>query len=110
MVEKKFKMEGIGMLRDFLRKDDWLVIVDLKDAYLSIPIAEVHRKFLQFVWEEQHYEFQSLPFSLASAPRVFKKLLRPVKAKLWRRGIRCIVYIDDLLQLSGGRGVLLNPS
>ena len=94
------------MLRDLLRKDDWLVTVDLKDVYLSVPIAEVHRKFLQFIWEEQHYEFQCLPFGLASAPRVFTKLLRPVMATLRRRGIRCIIYIDDLLLLSQSRAEL----
>lgn len=106
LVERKFKMEGIGMLKDLLRKDDWLVTVDLKDAYLSVPMAEVHRKFLRFVWEEQHYEFQSLPFGLASAPRVFTKLLKPVMAVLRRQGIRCIVYIDDLLLLSQSRAEL----
>ncbi len=103
LVERKFKMEGIGILRDLLRKDDWLVMADLKDVYLSVPIAEIHRKFLLFIWEEQHYEFQCLPFGLASAPRVFTKLLKPVMATLRRQGIRCIIYIDDLLLLSQSR-------
>jgi len=30
---------------------DWMCTVNLKDAYLSVPIAEKHRKFLRFVWE-----------------------------------------------------------
>ena len=29
---------------------DWMCSVDLKDAYLSVPIAKQHRKFLGFVW------------------------------------------------------------
>ena len=40
-----FKMEGAG--------NDWLVSIDLKDAYLSIQIAEKDRKFLPFLWKEQ---------------------------------------------------------
>ena len=30
---------------------------DLKDAYLSVPIAKQHRKFLRFVWDGITYEF-----------------------------------------------------
>ena len=77
-----FKMEGAGMLRDLLQRNDWLVSIDLKDAYLSILIAERDRKFLRFLWEEQIYEFRCLPFGLSSAPRVFTKLLKPVMALL----------------------------
>jgi hypothetical protein len=29
-----FKMEGIHLLKDLLLKDDWLVKIDLTDAYL----------------------------------------------------------------------------
>lgn len=33
-----FKMEGISTLWDLLRAGDWMVKVDLKDAYFTIPI------------------------------------------------------------------------
>ena len=33
-----FKMEGIHMFRDLLKLGDWLVKIDLKDAYLTVPI------------------------------------------------------------------------
>ena len=92
-----FKMEGAGMLRDLLQRNDWLVSIDLKDVYLSIQIAEKDRKFLRFLWKEQTYEFRCLPFGLSSAPRVFTKLLKPVMALLRRQGIRTIIFLDDLL-------------
>ena len=92
-----FKMEGAGMLRDLLQRNDWLVSIDLKDAYHSIQIAEKDRKFLRFLWKEQTYEFRCLPFGLSSAPRVFTKLLKPVMALLRRQGIRTIIFLDDLL-------------
>ena len=46
---------------------------------------------------------QCLPFGLTSAPRVFTKLLRPVMAVLRRQGIRCMIFIDDLLLLHPSR-------
>ena len=54
----------------------------LKNAYLSVPIAKEHQKFLKFTWEGQPYQFESLHFGLASAPRTFTKLLHPVGAEM----------------------------
>ena len=71
-----------------------MVKMDLKDAYLQIPI---HSNHLQFIWEEKHYKFQCLPFGLSSAPRIFTKLLKPVVGFLRQIGLHLIVYLDDML-------------
>jgi len=49
------------------------------------------------------YEFQSLPFSLSSAPRVFTKLLKPVLARLRHQGMRLIMYLDNMLVMAQTR-------
>ena len=41
-------MENIHMLRDLLKKDDYLVKIDLKDAYFTVAIWANHQKFLRF--------------------------------------------------------------
>lgn len=92
-----FKMEGLHLLPDLLQQGDWMVKMDLKDAYLQIPIHSNHQHLLQFIWEEKHYKFQCLPFGLSSAPRVFTKLLKPVVGFLRQIGLRLIVYLDDML-------------
>ena len=38
MHTEHFKMEGIYVLKDLLRAGDWMVKVDLKDAYFMLPI------------------------------------------------------------------------
>ena len=95
----KFKMEGLALLRSTLRENDYMMKLDLKDAYFSIPIAEEHRKYLRFIFNDLLYEFQCLPFGLSTAPRTFTKVLKPVIALLRQRGLRVIVYLDDLLLL-----------
>ena len=91
------------MIRDLIQRNDWMVTIDLKDAYLSVPVAQEHRQFLRFAWGDNLFEFQCLPFGLSSAPRVFTKLLRPVMAILRQKGIRCIVFLDDLLIMAQSR-------
>jgi hypothetical protein len=46
------------------------------------------------------WEFACLPFGLASAPRAFTKLLKPVVSVLRQMGLRIIIYLDDILIMS----------
>ena len=48
VIAPHFKMEGIQTLKSLLRQGDWLVKIDLKDAYFAIPIREENQKFLCF--------------------------------------------------------------
>ena len=61
-----FKMEEIHTLKSLLRQGDWLVKIDLKDAYFSIPI---HPDHMSFSVGKKSYHFTCLPFGLASAPQ-----------------------------------------
>ena len=81
----------------FITQDDYLTKIDLKDAYLAVPIYPSHRRFLCFRWKGENYQCAALPFGLSSAPRIFTKLLRPVMAKLRSLGVKLMVYIDDIL-------------
>ena len=72
-------------------------------CFLSVPIHPTHRKYLRFQWEEQAWEFQTLPFGLSSAPYVFTKLLKPAVATLHRLGMRLVLYLDDMLILAQTR-------
>ena len=98
-----FKMEGIHLLRDLMRPNDWLGKIDLKDAYFVVPIWENHKKYLRFLWKDSLLEFACLPFGLAVAPRVFTKIMKPVVALLRRTGIRLIIYLDDLLFMNSSK-------
>ena len=97
--------KGWHVVRDLLQRNDWLVSIDLKDAYLSIQIAEGDRKFyVCFLWKEKTYEFWCLLFGLSSAPRVFTKLLKSVMALLRRQGIRTIIFLVHNGTIKGRAG------
>ena len=103
IIHKHFKMENLQNVTQLVRKGDYMVTIDLKDAYFSIPIHQSHRKFLRFSWRNQLFQFAALPFGLTSAPRVFTKVLKPVIANMRQRGIRCLIYIDDLIIVASSK-------
>ena len=71
-----------------------------------VPIHHQDRKFLRFSWEQEVFQFRSLPFGLASAPRTFTKLLRPLLALLRSQGLRMVVYLDDILLMASSEELI----
>ena len=92
-----FKMENIQMAMNFVSLGDYMVSLDLKDAYFSVPIFRPHCKYLRLIWRDQRYEFTCLPFGYSLAPRVFAKIFKPVVAQLRLNGLRIVIFLDDIL-------------
>ena len=65
--------------------------------YHHVDISEEHWRYLGFYWKEQHYVFKVLPFGLSTACCAFTKLLRPLVCYWRSRGIRAVLYIDDII-------------
>ena len=47
-------MESIGSLKDVIQKGDFMGKLNLKDAYLPVPITKEHQNF---TWEGKPYQF-----------------------------------------------------
>ena len=97
VINEHFQMENISCLKQILNQNDFMVKLDLKDAYLTVGVHEQSQHYLRFIWQGQPYQFQALPFGLCTAPRVFTKLLKPVITFLRTRNIRLLIYLDDIL-------------
>ena len=100
-IEKiHFKMETLKSALNMVKRGVYFAKIDLKDAYYSIAVAESDRKFLRFVWGESVYQYTCLPNGLASAPRIFTKVLKPTFSSLRKLGHENVIYIDDSLLAS----------
>ena len=94
-----FKMPILKHVWQLMQHGDYAFSIDLQHAYLHVPIVKHHHHFLHFVWHNVPYQWKVLPFGLATAPRVFMSLIKPILF-LWHCKDLCIViYLDDILVL-----------
>ena len=97
LVVPHLKMETQGSVKAAIRSQEWTISIDIRVAYLDVPMHRALRMYLHFVANKRKYQFTCLPFGLATSPRDFTKLLRPVVALLRKRGVKLHVYLDDWL-------------
>ncbi|KAJ1209891.1 hypothetical protein NDU88_005263 [Pleurodeles waltl] len=97
LIPKKDKMLTLAQVLCALDPGDWMVALDLQDAYFHIPILPAHRCYLRFVVGHYHFQFTVLPVGRTSAPRVFTKVMAVVAAHLCRLGVSVFPYLDDWL-------------
>ena len=102
IVIPSFKMSNHASLGRALSPPVWLSSLDLKDAYLHVPIRQNLHKFLALSCWGKLFFFRALPFGLATAPWLFTMLMDAALNSLRKEGLNILGYIDDL--------VLWNPS
>ena len=94
-----FKMPTLKTVWQLIQQGDYAFSIDLQDAYLHVPIVKHHRWFLRFVWRNVPYQWRVLPFGLATAPRVFTSLTKPILFLCHCKGLHIVIYLDDILVL-----------
>ena len=102
-----FQMETIQSVLLSVRQGDWMASIDLKEAYLQVPVHPASRHFLRFLFRGTVYQFKALCFGLSTALQVFIRVMAPVSAILHSLGICMRRYLDDWLVQSSSRESLL---
>ena len=88
----KFSMETTQSVLASIQRNDWMVTMDMRDAYFHVPIHQESRPFLRFVFNSKVYQFRALCFGLTTAPQVFTRVLAPLAKIAHLAGIRIILY------------------
>ena len=65
--KRTFRISTIKDVSQSIRRGDWASTINLKDAYLLVPIAKDHRRLLRFWWAGKSFQFRRLPLGLSSA-------------------------------------------
>ena len=94
----KFRMESVSHVREWIKQNAFCVGMDLKDAFLHVPINHMFQKYLKFSWLGQLFKWTVLPFGLRCSPRVLTNVLKPAIAYLRITFAMFIsIYLDDML-------------
>ena len=67
--------------------------LDMSSAYLQLPLAELSKEYLTINTHRGLYQFNRLPFGVASAPAIFQRSMETLLPDL--PGL--FVYLDDIL-------------
>ena len=95
----RFHIETAASILQSLRPGDWMVFLDLQDAYLQVPVHPSSWHYLRFCVGDSVLQFRALCFGLSTAPQVFTRVKSPVSAIMHRYGFRILRYLDDWLVL-----------
>uniref|UniRef100_A0A0N5BR41 Reverse transcriptase domain-containing protein n=1 Tax=Strongyloides papillosus TaxID=174720 RepID=A0A0N5BR41_STREA len=92
-----FKLEDISSAIDLVFKGCFFISIDLSDAYYSIGVKADETFFLGITSNNKFYKFNSLAFGIATAPKIFTRVTRPIVCFLRKQGWRICRYLDDFL-------------
>ena len=107
MYIPSFKIPTLKHVWQLIQQGDYAFSIDLQDAYLHVPIVKHHHHFLCFVWGNVPYQWKVLPFGLATAPRVFMSLTKPILFLCHHKGLHIVIYLDDILVLACSKWVMV---
>ena len=92
-----FQMDSLFSIMALISPGDFLVSIDLSDAYHSVAMHSSSMPFLAFLLSKVYYQFACLPQGLSSSPRVFTMLMRVVLTFLRSRSVKIAGWIDDFI-------------
>ena len=90
-----FQMEDVKSVRKWFQIGSTCAGLDLKYAFLHVPICDKVKKYLRFKWQDKLFECQVLPFRLKCVSRILTLMVPPIIKFLCGSGISLMAYMDD---------------
>lgn len=88
-------MSKIEDIMDNLQGNNFFSVIDLKDAYYQVKIAERDKKKTTFKINGKTYEYERIPMGYKNASFIFQRIMNHELRK-WL-GKRVLVYLDDIV-------------
>jgi len=83
---------------DSLGQSKFFSIIDLRSAFLQLPLLPADKEKTAFTIRSGLYQFNTLPFGLKNSPAVFQRLMHRVLGDLIYQS--CMVYLDNIIVFS----------
>lgn len=94
----RYPIPEVSEFLDRLGKAQYFSVLDLASGFHQIEVDPKDIPKTAFNVDHGKYEFVRMPFGLKNAPSTFQRLMDSVLRK--QLGIRCFVYMDDIIIFS----------
>lgn len=91
----RYPIPEVSEILDRLGKAQYFTVLDLASGFHQIEVDPKDIAKTAFNIDHGKYEFVRMPFGLKNAPATFQRLMDSVLRK--HLGIRCFVYMDDII-------------
>lgn len=99
-VRDLYPQAHIGRILSRLESAKYISTIDLKEAYLQIPLQEESKKYTAFaVPGKGLYQYRRLPFGLSNSPATLSRLIDRILGN-GELEPRIFIYLDDIIVLS----------
>ena len=95
-VKDAYPVSSMDAILDKLRGAKYIPKIDLKNAYLQVPMAPYSKKYTAFsVPGKGLYHFLTMPFGLTNAPTAFCQLVAALFGPQFEPNV--FAYLDDII-------------
>ena len=77
--KSKFQMEGVQQVAELIQQDDYGMLIDLKDCYLTMGLHPAQRKYCRFrAPDGKRFQWKVVSFGTSEAPKICTKIMKPL--------------------------------
>uniref|UniRef100_A0A3P9IMX9 ribonuclease H n=1 Tax=Oryzias latipes TaxID=8090 RepID=A0A3P9IMX9_ORYLA len=94
-IPDQYTVPRIDDALDCLSGSKWFSVLDLRNGYYQIPMAENDKEKTAFICPLGFYQFERMPQGITGAPSTFQRLMEKAVGDMHM--LEVIVYLDDLI-------------
>lgn len=109
-VQHDHRLPTIDDLTDIIKEvgsEAYVCSTDVSRAYKNFKTCPLDWPLLAFEWDQKYFCDISMPFGARSSSSHMQRIAQAIVGMLARRGITCLMYLDDLVAVSRGREAAL---
>lgn len=86
------------LLNNLKAEHKWFTVVDLSNAFFSIPLHRNSRHWFGFTFEGKRYTYTRLPQGFTDSPTIFsQEIMTCMEGAKYSEDTQVLVYVDDIL-------------
>lgn len=95
----RFRNVRLEEIAAVIKEGDWGVTLDIRTAFAHVLIRKEDRWLLAFWAAGRLFVPRVLPFGWNASPYYWDRVAKVLKARMLDKGLRGVVYVDDILLL-----------